>query len=253
MLEEIFKKIGLSEKMAKVYGVVLEFGSQTVQQIAQRVGIPRPTAYVHIESLTKKGLVSKIEKGGRVYFVAESPENLKRLIEKNLKEAAVASLEFRKNIPQLNILFEAAEEKPRIKFFEGKEGLLTMIKDFKTSKFESAEEFVSMDKAFETIPPNNNDFRQKITKKFKKTPMRIIYTSKRGPFLKDKEGSTERRFIPLEKFPYSGSITIYGSKVALMTKNKHLVGTIIKNREIANTIRTLFNFTWEFLGSKKKE
>ena len=252
MLEEIFKKIGLSEKMAKVYGVILEFGSQTVQQIAQKVGIPRPTAYVHIEFLIKKGLISKIKKNNRVYFIAESPENLKQLIEENLKEAATASLEFKKSIPRLGILFEAAEEKPRIRSFEGKEGLLNMIKDFKTSKFDSAEEFVSMDKAFETVPPGDNDFRQKITKKFKKIPMRIIYTSKKGPFLKDKEGSKERRFIPLEKFPYSGSITIYGNKVALMAKNKHLVGTIIENHEIANTIRTLFNFTWEFLGSKKK-
>lgn len=247
MLKEIFKKIGLPEKMAKVYSAVLEFGPQTAQQIAQKVSIPRPTVYVHIESLMKRGLVSKIEKGNKVYFIAESPENLRRLIETKLKGVESASLELKKSIPQLNLLFETAEEKPRIRFFEGKEGLLTMIKDFKTSKFDSVEEFVSMDKAFETMPPGDNDFRKKIAKKFKKIPMRIIYTSKKGPFLKNKEGSKERRFMPPEKFPHSGSITIYGNKAALMAKNKHLIGIIIENREIANTIRTLFDFTWESL------
>lgn len=248
MVEEILKEIGLSEKMAKVYGIVLEFGPQTAQQIAQKIKIPRPTVYVQIVSLINSGLMSKTEKDNKTYFIAESPENLERHIEQKLSVAKSASLKLKKVISRLNTLFLAAEEKPKIKFFEGKEGLLTMIKDFKTSKFDSAEEFVSMDAAFETIPPTDNDFRQKIAKKFKKLPIRIIYTSKKGPFLKDKNGSKERRFVPLEKFPYSGSITIYGNKVALMAQDKHLIGIIIENREISNTIRTLFNFTWESLS-----
>ena len=75
--------------------------------------------------------------------------------------------------------------------------------------------------------------------------MRIIYTSKNGPILNPQEGSKERRYIPLEKFPYSGSLTIYGNKVALMAENHHLVGAIIENNEIANTLRALFNLAWE--------
>lgn len=245
MIEEVLQKVGLSEKMSKVYGAVLEFGPQTAQQIAQKISIPRPTVYVQIISLTNKGLMSKVERGNKTYFIAESPENLERLLEEKMNFIKSASVEFKKTLSQLNTLFLTAEDKPKIRFFEGKEGLLTMIKDFKTSRFESVEEFVSLDKAFEMVPPKENDFRQKLTRKFRKVPMRVIYTSKNGPILKAKEGSKERRFVPPAKFPYSGSITIYGSKIALMAENRHLVGTIIENHEIANTLRSLFNFAWD--------
>ena len=247
MVEELLQKIGLSEKMAKVYGTVLEFGPQTVQQIAQRIGIPRPTVYVQIISLTNKGLMSKVEKDAKTYFIAESPENLDRHIKEKINKFKFASLELRKNLPRLNLLLGTTDERPKIRFFEGKEGLMTLVKDFKTSKFNSAEEFVSLDKAYETMSPSENDFRNRLARKFKKKPIRIIYTSKHGPILKNKEGFEERRFMPPEKFPYSGAVTIYGNKVALISQDKHLVGIIIENHDIANTLRTLFNFTWESL------
>ncbi len=252
MIDEVLQKIGLSDKMAKVYSAVLEFGPQTAQQIAQKTGMLRPTVYVQVVALINKGLMSRIEKGSKTYFMAESPENLERLLEEKISFVKSASSELKKVISQLNALFLTAEDKPKIRFFEGKEGLLTMIKDFATSKFDSAEEFVPIDKAFQTIPPTDDDFRHKLASKFKKIPMRIIYTSQKGPILKAKEGSRERRFIPLEKFPCSGSITIYGNKVALMAENSHLVGTIIENHEIASTLRALFNLTWESIEPKEK-
>lgn len=251
MLEQVLKKMGLSEKTAKVYAISFEFGPQTVQQMAQKLGIPRPTVYSQIESLIKLGLMSKIEKGGKVYFAAESPENLERLLKKKVGEIQSLSLEFKKNLPRLKRMFLTSEEKPKIRFFEGKEGLLTMIKDFKRSKFDSVEEFVPIDEAFNMMPPADQDFRQKLAKKFKKIPMRIIYTSKDGPILKAKEGNKERKFVTREKFPHSGSLTIYGKKVALMSENADLIGIIIESRGISDTLRTLFDFAWESIKKEK--
>ncbi len=252
MIEEVLQKIGLSDKMAKVYGAVLEFGPQTAQQIAQRIGMRRPTVYVQIVALTNKDLMNKVKKGSKTYFVAESPENLERLLKEKISFVKSASLELKRIISQLNTLFVTADDKPKIKFFEGKEGLLSMIKDFAVSKFDSVEEFVPLDKAFQTMPPTDNDFRQKLALKFKKVPTRIIYTSQKGPILKAKEGLRERRYISPEKFPHSGSITIYGKKVALMAENSHLVGTIIENQEIANTLRALFDFAWDSIKPTKE-
>lgn len=251
MIEEILKKIGLPGKVAKVYGVAFEFGPQTAQQMARKLNIPRPTIHVQVKSLTKLGLMSKIEKGGKTYFIAESPENLERLIKKRGEEIRALALEFKKNLPRLNKLFLTAEEKPKIRIFEGREGLFTMIKDFRQSKFGSAEEFVPLDESFKLLPPSDSDFRHKLTRKFRKIPMRIIYTSNSGPILKAKRGAVERRFVPREKFPHSGSLTIYGDKVALMTERDELVGVIIDNRGIAETIQTLFNLAWESLRKTK--
>jgi len=52
------KHIGLSNNEAKVYLAMLELGPSPVLDIAAKAAINRPTTYVQIELLKKKGLVS---------------------------------------------------------------------------------------------------------------------------------------------------------------------------------------------------
>ncbi len=144
----------------------------------------------------------------------------------------------------IKLLFETNEERPRVHFFEGKTGLQDMINDFMKSKFASVEEFVPLDEAFAFSPPKKGDYRQKISKKFRKVPMRTIYTSNNGLLLKPKKGLRERRVLPKEKFPFLGSLTIYGNKVALISQKKTVTGVIVENKEIAETLRTMFDLAW---------
>ena len=83
--------------------------------------------------------------------------------------------------------------------------------------------------------------------------MRIIYTSKSEPVLETKKGLRERRFLPKEKFPFAGSVTIYGNKVALINQKTTVSGVIIENKEIAETLRTMFNLAWEASEKYQKE
>ncbi len=245
MPTNILNKLGLSEKEAKVYLSALELGPATVQAIAKKADITRTTAYGHIKSLIKKGLMNSNVRDRKTYFSAEPPENLFTLLDARKKEVAQLLFELQKTMPRLKLLFETTEERPRIKLFEGKEGLKSMVNDFMKSKFSSVEEFTPIDEAYEFSPPQKNDYRQKIKRKFSKVPMRTIYTSEKGSFLKPKEKFKERRFLPKDIFPFTGSITIYGNKVSLISQKRTISGVIIENKEIADTLRTMFNFAWE--------
>lgn len=249
MSAHILNKLGLSEKDAKVYLSALELGTETVQKIAKRSDIGRTTAYIHINSLIKKGLMSTSIRDGKTYFSAEPPENLSLLLEGRKKETAELCSDLHKLIPQLRLLFETTEERPRIKLFEGKEGLKSMINDFMKSRFSSVEEFAPIDEAYGFSPPQKNDYRQKIKRKFRNIPMRILYASQKGPFLKIKEGLKERRFLPKDIFPFTGSVTIYGHKASLISQKRTISGVIIENKEIADTLRAIFDLAWE--ASKK--
>jgi len=249
MFQNLLKNLGLSEKEAKTYETALELGPATVQQISSKSGLLRTSSYTHVKSLIKKGLMSSFTRDKKTYFSVEPPENLERLISAHKKEFDTTISDLKKALPELNTIFATVDERPRVRFFEGKDGLLSLANDFMKSKFDSAEEFVNMDIAYAFIPPSSKDHRQRIRKKIRKQPIRILYTSKKGAFLKTREGNIERRFIPIEQFPYTGSITTYGGKVALVSHKKYLVGVIIENKEIASTIRTLFNLAW---GSAKK-
>lgn len=253
MYNDIFKKLGLSEKEIKIYSAALELGPETANKIAKKAGITRTTAYIQLKSLIKKGLINSNARDKKTFFAAEPPENLLTLLEARKRETIKLHSELKKVIPKLRLLFETTEERPRIKFFEGKDGLKTMVNDFTKSKFSSVEEFTSIDEAYEFSPPQKNDYRQKIKRKFSKTPIKTIYTSKQGPFLKSKQKLKERRFLPKEKFPFTGSVTIYGNKVSLISQKKTVIGIIIESKEIANTLRTMFGLAWNEAGKYKNK
>ena len=113
MYEKELQALGLSEKEAKVFLASLELGPDTVQNIAKKSGINRPTAYVQIESLKKKGLMSEVEKGKKVLNTAESPERLSSLLNALEKELDFKKIEIKRILPALQELSLGAGERPK--------------------------------------------------------------------------------------------------------------------------------------------
>ena len=249
MVKNILVKLGLAEKEAQIYKVALESGPETVQKIAQRAEITRTGAYAYIKSLMSRGLMSSSTRDKKTYFLAESPESLSSLLDSRKKEVQRLIFEFKKTMPQLRTLFETNEERPQIRVFEGKEGFKTMTNDLLKSKFQALEEFTSVDEIYTIYPAQQDEYREKLVKKFKKARTRIIYTSN-NLVLNKLSHVAELRFLSKEKFPFVGSMNIYGNKVALTSHKKTTTGVIIENKEIAETMRAIFNLAWESLDKK---
>ena len=64
----------ITEIEAKTYLACLELGSETVQNIAKKGQIKRPTCYVTLDNLFTKGYVAKIEKKSTTLYAAEDPK-----------------------------------------------------------------------------------------------------------------------------------------------------------------------------------
>lgn len=240
MLKEQLEKIGMADKEAKVFLASLELGSNTAQEIAKKADINRATTYVIIEKLMKKGLMSSVEKGKKTYFQTEDPKRLLKLLEEQEENIKRKEEEFKKYLPELETLFNIAEEKPKVRFFEGKEGIITIQKDILRSKIDRMLEFIPLDESYEIFPPNHQDYRHQIGKTFKK----IIYSSKSNHIL-PKEEFAESRPIPSEKFPFNSEIVIYGDKTAIVSLGEKLIGVIIENKGITNSLKSIFNLAWE--------
>src|SRR5688572_25102021 len=84
-LAKELEKIGLSENEAKVYLAGLELGSSTAQMIAAKATVSRPTTYIMIESLIKRGLMSSFQKGKKRMFVSGKPRQLLYILEQQKK------------------------------------------------------------------------------------------------------------------------------------------------------------------------
>ncbi|MBI4708813.1 MAG: hypothetical protein HY764_01255 [Candidatus Portnoybacteria bacterium] len=92
-----------------MYLASLELGQSTVQEIAKKAGINRPTSYFIIDGLIKKGLMSSFHKGKKQYFVAADPDNLEEILEKEKVNIDEKKKVLGKILPQLQSLIEIRE------------------------------------------------------------------------------------------------------------------------------------------------
>lgn len=120
-IELEIRKLGLTEKEVKTYLAGLELGPSSVQKLAQKTGLSRPTTYEIIKKLRGKGLFAKVKGKKKRYFVAQSPERILGILRIQKKEIEEKEREFIRIIASLEA--RCLKEKEEIKVFKGKEGL----------------------------------------------------------------------------------------------------------------------------------
>ncbi|MCG2700945.1 MAG: helix-turn-helix domain-containing protein [Candidatus Falkowbacteria bacterium] len=244
--------LGLAEKEAKVYLASLEIGKSVVQKIAQKAEINRATAYVIIEVLMKKGLMSSFVQGKKQYFYAESPEKLNLLFREQVMAIQRKQEYLDKILPELRALKANDKDKPTVRYFEGKAGLIAMTEEFYTTRQnESAKMIYSLDLIKDVFTAEECDqFTKRRIKKGIKTE--VIYNSKEGERKSTIDG---RRYkIDEKKFPISAEIAIFGNKIRLASLKGKLTGIIVEDKEITKTLKTLFNLALigiKFLDKRK--
>src|SRR3954471_4470510 len=74
--------LGLADKEARVYVAALFLGPSSVQKIANQADVNRATAYVILDQLADLGLVSQSTEGKKTVYIAEGPEALGNLFER---------------------------------------------------------------------------------------------------------------------------------------------------------------------------
>lgn len=242
--EAMLKQLGLSDKEAKVYLAGLVLGPSPVVKISEKSGINRPTTYVQIESLMKLGLMSSYMKGKKQYFAVEPPERLQELTRIKEQEVKEQSERLREILPELRVIFDTAEEQPKVRFFEGKEGIMAMAADIFKTKGKEILTITSDDLVSKTFSQEEREKFEQLRAR-RKIRTRALYTRKEGPFSAPPPSTVTDQFIPYNKFPITAGIDIYDNKLAAYTLKGKLVGAIIESQEIANTLRSIFELAWE--------
>lgn len=240
------ERFGLSEKEAKVYLAAIELGPSTAADIAKKSKVNRATTYAEIEAMIKVGLMSISRKNKTTLFVAEHPSVFERMLKRKEERLKLNTLALDELLPALVKMHEFADERPKVQYFEGKEGLLEIQKDFLKTKYKKIEEIYSVDdfnSAFESEYISNMEKVMEKIRKQKKIKVRALYVRKKGRF-SAMPSYSEMRIIPYEKFPVHSDILIYGNKTALISLKGKLIGVIIDHKDITTTLRSIFNLAW---------
>ena len=99
-LEEMLVDIGFSQKEAQVYLALLSLGKANAYQVAVKSGLKKPTSYMILEELHKKGYAALVPREKKKQYVPVQPEALfyqykekLSLFEKSLPELPACSSE----------------------------------------------------------------------------------------------------------------------------------------------------------------
>lgn len=239
--------IGFREAEAKIYLATLELGSATASNIAKKARVKRPSAYVLLEALIKKGYISTFKKRGVTYFGAQSP---KQVIESAYEKATDA-----KSILQdlMALAPSDLKSKPRVQYFEGHDGLVAIMEDTLQVPNKEIYAYADVELGWKTLEDYYPTYIKKKNER-KIVPIVILTDNPMGRRFKEKSMEEQRsvRLVPKEKFPMSNEINIYDDKMFIIS-HKDMTGVIIQSEEIANTQRSIFKLAWEAAGKYDPE
>lgn len=248
-VEQELMRMGLGGKEARIYFAALLHGAGTALELGTHAGLTRSTAYFVIETLVEQGLMTSLERKGKRYFAAEPPEQLERLVRR--EEARIKEMRSALEVimPEFATLITASPARPRVRVYEGFDGLDAMRADF--FKSEKASELLLISAADDYHRIVGLARRLPHAQRMERTRgfERCIFTSARPreelkktvPYV----SRVERYRIPEKQNPLAGEIAVYGSKVGMLTYRGKVMGVLVESSYIAATARTLFNLAWE--------
>lgn len=241
-LKEFLAEYGLSDKESSVYLSMLELGPSSVQDIAKKSGVNRATTYVMIESLKRRGLISTFEKGKKTMFVAESPERLKRIIEKEMNLVKEKEDRLKEALPSFLALFNSsAHEKPVVKYFEGDEGVKTAREIMMQCRGEMLN-FVAVDESTVNVSKIGESQRLEAGKRLHGKVIIALKEGVRLPYF-DRTNWNVRE-ISFENYPFTGDMHIFDDKVLFIVMKTQPIAFLLESPEVYGLTRAMYESLW---------
>ena len=247
MFEKYLEDLGLSEKEAKVYLSLLQVDNDSVLDLAEKTKINRTTIYPVLESLSKKGLISEVKVDKKVRFQAEPPERLETYVERQKIVLEEHAKRLKDVIPQLKSVQREIGEKPMVKFFDGREGIISSMEEFFGGQTSGGTQYIiySRDLLEEVFTEQERNKFKKI-RLGKKINAKVLYTNRVGDLPTQTDSAALR--IDSNKYPITCDIGIYNDQVRISILGKTLSSILITSPDLAQTIKSIIDFV---LDSKK--
>jgi sugar-specific transcriptional regulator TrmB len=253
MINQLLKQLNFSDKETAVYLALLEVGAAKAGELAKKTNINRTTVYDILESLMRKGLVSKYKKGASTFFNTFDPKHLLTYLDRE-KEEQTKKIEKQKEkvkelLPQLLSLQHIATTKPKVQFFEGEKGMREAYEDTLTSR-ETILAYANTETVHAGLPNFFPDYYKRRTAK--KIFIKAIFPINKLSIERSKfnqEEMRETRFLPQKEMTFSPEVNIYNNKM-LIASWKEKMAIIIESKELADLQKLIFNLLWEVLPDK---
>jgi len=236
-------KLGLTDEEARIYVACLEINGGPVSLIARKADVNRVSAYHTLENLLRKRLLSEYNRNGVRCFAPEPPEKLQELA---LEKVGIAKM----IIPELKTLTASLGFKPKIRSYEGRDGVERVFTESLNAKGELLG-YTNLKNVTGFFP----DFFKEYTKKRFEKKIKVRYLSPStvdsvhvmDPFLPKNYDANliEILLVNRDQFPFENEVLIFGNSVGIVSLNPdELLGLIVESATLAKTMKAVFDLAW---------
>ena len=238
------KKLGFSDKLATIYLALLQAGPSSVRKLATASGLNRGVVYDGLKWLQSQGLVGFFEKDNKQFFVAEDPDKLTGMVERQSAELSEVQNKLSDVIPELKSLHNKGGAQPVARYYEQDEIPQILEDVLKVCEERGDLEYriystAGIREYLYTGFPTFSDLRRS-----KGIAVKVIAIGEGGEL----RGLDERKWLKA-KSATPTYIIIYPGKTASISLNAkgEAVGVVIENEGVYETQKTIFNELWSKL------
>ena len=238
---------GLTPDQALVYETLIQSGRMQASRLHRKLTLSRPLVYKVLGDLQTLGLVEKDEQKSPVAtFAASHPLKLKEILDKRFEAAEHAKIAADGAMARLVSEFNLVSGKPGVQFFEGIEGMRTVLDDALTAKTEICA-YIDIEVIERELSEISRVFGATRKKKGLKKRNIAMDTPANRKLVDEGylDQLTEERLIPWPTSTLGATMQIYDNKVSYLTFGVQKIGVIITDPSISSMQKALFEFAWD--------
>ncbi len=233
MIKDKLQELGFSEKEVKVYLALLAMGSAVASDIAKKAGLKRSTAYVILDSLAGRGLTSMVERRGVQLYTPAPPEQLVQHL-KNMSSRYAGFADAAKELlPELKSSRKESLSTPKVKLFQGREGIKSVYEDTLASLEE-----IRVHANFSSALEENKNVALKGTPNINIQKIPLNTPGDRKRVTPDKAGLRKILIASREQGGFSSEMNIYDDRVVFISTSENFA-LIAESKEFASALRKM--------------
>lgn len=234
-------RLGFSEREALVYVVLLRRGSASGHELTSDVGLPRATVHDTLESLSRMGLATPYVEKEQKRFSAEPPERLLTMLHLQRRECVMREEYAERLLPRLAAVHHADDNKPRIRYIEGINGLRNMQREYELYEGDIIQ-LVGYD-AYCALEDRKTSQEHRALLQHRPRRVRTMLVTD-APVPAAGTLAEIRRVSPaiVEAL---GEVTVWGDRVIMFSYAGGIIAIEISSPAIAGTVRAALELAWK--------
>lgn len=246
MYEETLLDIGLTKSEIAVYIALLDLGSSTTGPIVKKAGIASGKAYLILDKLSAKGLVTYSIHSGTKKYQAKDPERLLDYLRELQEDLREKEKKLKEAVKTLKSKYEEKKHSPVAEVYEGIKGFKTFHK-FMIDETKKGNTIYVMGPPREANEKYNAFFLEWNKKRVKKgVYLKILYSHDGRDFGKQRKKLkyTQVRYMKKE-LETPAWVDVFEDYVVTVNVHATPVCFLIKNKESVESYKKYFDLMWK--------